>query len=140
MTSINGFFTGQYQPPQGKKPFLFCDSTWLIQYQQTDQALDQNGMPITTNDNGNMRPVAIQDIPAYNDELYYEDGSLTGYVPFWSPDLGTYFFSIPADGARLCRPTNQAGATQTNTVPFTMTLCMRNILRISGRDSVLGTK
>jgi len=60
-------------------------------------------------------------------------------VPYWSPDIDEFIFDVPSGGNKYCNDPKNLGGTQTNTVPNTVTLCMRNIINNKPtRDSALG--
>ncbi|RYP57837.1 hypothetical protein DL769_009245 [Monosporascus sp. CRB-8-3] len=94
-------------PPPGGKPWLFCNSDWLEEQQWTDVAYD----PAT----GQRRT----DGKRVRDILQME----TNLSPFWSDDLREYLLADPGD---YCSGSGNLGATQDQTRPSTVTLCIDN--------------
>ncbi|KAI0479324.1 hypothetical protein GGR56DRAFT_373305 [Xylariaceae sp. FL0804] len=106
---VQAVLQGTSTPPGGK-PWLFCSSDWLQEQQWTDVAFDETtGQPRT--DGMTVQQVfGVQTIPA-------------GKSPFWSDDLRAY---IEADSGDFCADPDNVGATQDQTAPSTLTLCINN--------------
>jgi hypothetical protein len=63
----------------GARPWLFCNSNWLVRENMNDQARDNQGKLITNNNN---QPALIHDFPAYTamqEEMFEANGRQTIY-------------------------------------------------------------
>lgn len=70
MDGVNEFFTTGVvpnPPEEAVKPWLFCDSDWVIQYERTDVALNDLGEPWPFDDGGNLNPPRIEQIKVYEE-------------------------------------------------------------------------
>ncbi|CAJ2511863.1 Uu.00g074880.m01.CDS01 [Anthostomella pinea] len=94
--------------PPGGKPWLFCSSDWLKQKKWTDVAINAR----TGNPYANRR--TIQQVLV----------KPKGEVPFWSEDLVEYVTGQPGD---WCSKPGNSAATQDQTLPSTITLCVNNL-------------
>ncbi|KAH7121438.1 hypothetical protein EDB81DRAFT_891015 [Dactylonectria macrodidyma] len=102
--------------PPGGKPWLFCDSDWVIEQAWDAVALDvATGKPFPANDK-------IEDIYGPTDKQKRE------LSPFWNAKIG-YVFSPPGD---YCSNPDNMGATQDGTKPSTVTLCIKNFKASQG--------
>ncbi len=140
LQAVQNFYNGQgYANSGGHKPFLFCSSDWLQINQLTDFAKDSSGQEVLGfNARGDLQPLAIQDIPRYQDFLFNQDaqGNIelgtdgkpipTGNFPYWSDDLKEYIFAPDYQGnppSSYCGVKGSLGGTQTGIFPNTITLC-----------------
>ncbi|KAJ3577379.1 hypothetical protein NPX13_g3186 [Xylaria arbuscula] len=100
--------------PPGGKPRLFCDSHWLQEQQWDDVAFDAvTGLPRADGKK-------VQDIFTME----------TGLNPFWSDDLRQYLKASPGD---YCSSNVlNLAATQDQTRPSTVTLCVDNFSTTQG--------
>ncbi|KAI0452898.1 hypothetical protein F5B21DRAFT_515733 [Xylaria acuta] len=100
--------------PPGGKPRLYCNSDWLQEQQWDDIAFDDaTGLPRTDQKK-------VQDI-------FPKDTN--GLVPFWSDDLRQYLKADPGD---YCSDKDNLAATQDQTAPSTVTLCIDNFAGSQG--------
>ncbi|KAI0549199.1 hypothetical protein F4679DRAFT_276438 [Xylaria curta] len=100
--------------PPGGKPRLYCNSDWLQEQNWDDIAFDDaTGLPRTDQKK-------VQDI-------FPKD--TTGLVPFWSDDLRQYLKADPGD---YCSDKDNLAATQDQTAPSTVTLCIDNFPSTQG--------
>ncbi|KAI0419646.1 hypothetical protein F5X98DRAFT_362398 [Xylaria grammica] len=100
-------------PPKGK-PRLYCNSKWLQEQKWTDIAFDDvTGLPRT--DQKKVEDVFPKDT--------------NGLVPFWSDDLRQYLKADPGD---YCSDKDNLAATQDQTGPSTVTLCIDNFASTQG--------
>ncbi|RYP77402.1 hypothetical protein DL771_001197 [Monosporascus sp. 5C6A] len=95
--------------PPGGKPWLFCNSDWLEEQQWTDVAYDD----VTGQRRTDGKKV---------EDVLDRDATLS---PFWSDDLRQYIVSTPGD---YCSDKDNFAATQDQTEPSTVTLCIDNFL------------
>ncbi|RYP19192.1 hypothetical protein DL765_003507 [Monosporascus sp. GIB2] len=100
-------------PPPGGKPWLFCNSDWLEEQKWTDVAYD----PATGQKRTDGKKVQdlFQMVPNQS--------------PFWSDDLRQYLRADPGD---YCSDRDNFAATQDQTRPSTVTLCIDNFLSSQG--------
>ncbi|KAI3318478.1 hypothetical protein HD806DRAFT_511756 [Xylariaceae sp. AK1471] len=104
---VSDVLNGKSEPPGGK-PRLYCNSDWLQEQQWTDIAFDPvTGMPRT-----DQKKV---------EDIFSKDTK--GLVPFWSDDLRQYLKADPGD---YCSDKTNLAATQDQTAPSTVTLCIDN--------------
>ncbi|KAI0975968.1 hypothetical protein F4678DRAFT_469733 [Xylaria arbuscula] len=107
ISQVNDVLNQRSLPPGGK-PRLFCDSGWLQEQKWDDVAFDPaTGLPRT--DGKKVQDVFVKDT--------------TGLVPFWSDDLRQY---LKADTGDYCSDKDNLAATQDQTAPSTITLCVDN--------------
>ncbi|KAI1196875.1 hypothetical protein F5X97DRAFT_334303 [Nemania serpens] len=100
--------------PPGGKPRLYCNSDWLQEQKWDDVAFDDvTGGPRT--DGKKVQDVFPKDT--------------TGLVPFWSDDLRQY---LKADSGDYCSDNGNLAATQDQTTPGTITLCIDNFPSTQG--------
>ncbi|KAI0540465.1 hypothetical protein GGR58DRAFT_521991 [Xylaria digitata] len=100
--------------PPGGKPRLYCNSDWLQEQKWDDIAFDDaTGLPRTDQKK-------VQDI-------FPKDTN--GLVPFWSDDLRQY---LKADSGDYCSDKDNLAATQDQTAPSTVTLCIDNFSSTQG--------
>ncbi|KAI1372059.1 hypothetical protein F4677DRAFT_273640 [Hypoxylon crocopeplum] len=108
ISKVKSILDNDSEPPGGK-PWLFCNSDWLLEQKWTDIAYDPvTGQPRTNNEK-------IQDVSP----------KVAGQVPFWSDDLRQYIISSPGD---YCSQAGNMAATQDMTAPSTVTLCINQFL------------
>lgn len=133
LSRINRFYSGEGIDRRPETPWLFCDSTWARPRSRHDVAQGADGNDITmTDDSGVMNPVAIENLPQYEDFLWIADdstGTMTerdDLIPYWMDiTSGGYVFdSRPEEGqsSNFCSGATYGG-TQTLTSPNTVTIC-----------------
>ncbi|KAI8623018.1 hypothetical protein F5Y19DRAFT_405702 [Xylariaceae sp. FL1651] len=110
---VSDVLNGKSVPPGGK-PRLYCNSDWLQEQQWTSIAFDEvTGMP-----RADKKTV---------EQVFTKDTS--GLVPFWSDDLRQY---LKADSGDYCSDKGSLAATQDQTAPSTVTLCIDNFEKSQG--------
>lgn len=113
--------------PAGGKPWLFCDSSWLLRKAWIEQAQAPDGTFLTLNG-------ASVSIQTQYPNLFASAGRR---LPWWISQFNTYMVLLVKDASGYCSTSsgNLAG-TQDTTMPGTITLCPVSFTFTPGEISV----
>ncbi|KAJ9194026.1 hypothetical protein DTO164E3_4709 [Paecilomyces variotii] len=123
-------------------PHLYCNDTWLRKLDRFDVAWNKQGEDIMkVSPDGSMAPMAIEEVPRYEQYLWEEKNGLlvrnNKNVPYWSDELSEYVFDQNYGGKTYCTKskTNLAAA-QEQTSASTVTLCPSSFTNPKGVDGL----
>ncbi|KAH0287590.1 hypothetical protein M436DRAFT_60164 [Aureobasidium namibiae CBS 147.97] len=108
----------------GNKPWLFCDSSWLVWSEWQDVAKDARGNDLLIDG-------ALVSLQEVDDERYSKAFKATDpvQVPYFAPDVNNYLFASDVKGTSFCASGASLAGTQTEAGFKSVTLCLNNILR-----------